>query len=84
MDLLKRGIQSYAWLVGGAIVLALVWGTNLLVLHNTTAEIGWPVLVGVTVVVMLLGGGLHYLDTKSKADTHHGHTAVTRLWNSRE
>lgn len=56
MDVLKRlgqGIRLYVVLLGSALLLAVVWWVNGSVLANTTAETGWPVMVGVVVATVV-------------------------------
>lgn len=53
MDFLRRlgqGIRLYAVLLGTAMLIAVVWWANGAFLGNTTAETGWPVIVGVVAV----------------------------------
>lgn len=53
MDLVNRlgqGVRLYAVLLGSALLIAVVWWVNRSVLGNTTAETGWPVMVGIVVV----------------------------------
>lgn len=85
MDLLSRGVHLYGLLVGGVLALALVWGSNRFVFHNTTGEIGWPVLIGVAVLLTTALVGLRQLI----ALTTEGATSWTRpelphQWNNRK
>ena len=53
MDFLGRlgqGVRLYAVLLGTALLVAVVWWANGAFFGNTTAETGWPVIVGVVVV----------------------------------
>lgn len=79
MELLKRGIQTYLVVLAGITVLTIVWGANIFWLGNTTAEIGWPILIGLTFVVVALLVWVHQRgDSAKELDTE------PFDWNSRK
>lgn len=59
MTVFKRGVQLYLVVVAFIATLGLVWGANRLVLENTTAATGWPVMAGLAGVVVVIGVFVH-------------------------
>lgn len=85
MDLLSRGVHVYGLLVWGVLGLVLVWGGNRFVFHNTAAEIGWPVLVGVTVSLTAVIAVVHHLMVISRKNASSWESPdIPYRWNSRK
>lgn len=84
MDVLARGFQSYLTIVGGVLLLALVWGANRYLTDSTTAETGWPLMIAVAVLLVVLIVGVRHLAARS-ADRlpFIGRESEPHDWNSR-
>lgn len=54
MDVLARGLQSWLTVLGGVLLLALVWSANRYLTDSTAAETGWPVLVAIAALLLVL------------------------------
>lgn len=59
MELLRRGVQSYLVILGGVSILVFLWGANRFLLDSSATDIRWPLLVGITVVLVVLLMLLH-------------------------
>lgn|GEM_PF-6748667 len=65
MTAFYRGIQLYLLLLAFTGTLAMVWGTNWLLLDSTT---GWPPMLGLSGVLVILGGVVHHRWTPDDGD----------------
>lgn len=84
MNLLTRGIHGYLVIVGGIALLAVVWWANQYLFKNTTAEAGWPLLVGAAMLLVVLIVGVRRLMASSVvAGVYHRPTAPYG-WGSRQ
>lgn len=84
MDVLARGLQSYLTILGAVVILALVWVGNRYLAHSTAAETGWPVLVAITVLLLVLVvGGRHLADRAGDRLPVIGREPDIRDWNNR-
>lgn len=82
MNVLNRGIQSYVLFIGGLVIVVAVWGANLYLFDNSTADVGWPVLLGVAVLLLGIVVGLRRLVATSGGDSR---SLVSPYdWNSRK
>ncbi|MFB6299310.1 MAG: hypothetical protein ABEH65_03530 [Halobacteriales archaeon] len=68
MEILDSGVRLYLLVLTGVATGTVVWGINRFLLGNTSGGTGWPVMIGVSVVIVALGllGRLWY--TASDAD----------------
>lgn len=84
MDVLSRGLQSYLTIVGGVLLLALVWAGNRYLMNSTTAETGWPMLIAVALLLMvLIVGGRHLAARSADRLPFVGRGSKPHDWNSR-
>lgn len=84
MDFLSRGFQSYLTIVGGVLLLGLVWGANRYLSDSTTAETGWPLMIAIAVLlVVLIVVGRHLAARSADRLPLIGRESDTRDWNSR-
>lgn len=85
MDVLARGLQSYLTVLGAVLLLALVWAANRYLTASTTAETGWPVLIAITLLlVVLVVVGRHLAGRAGERLPLVGREPGTRDWNSRK
>lgn len=84
MDFLARGLQSYLTVLGAVVILALVWGGNRYLADSTAAETGWPVLIAITLLLVVLVVGGRYLAGRAGDRLPLvGRDPDTRDWNNR-
>lgn len=84
MDVLTRGMQGSWVVLGGLVMLVLVWGVNRVVFGNTTAETGWPLLVGTAIALFGLYGFTRLATAASGDREVHRRDSKPRRWNSRK
>lgn len=68
MTAFERGIQVYLLVLAFIATLTVVWGTNGFVLDNATAATGWPLLIGIAGVFVVIGVVWHHLRAKNDHD----------------
>ena len=76
MDLPKRlgqGARLYGVLLGSALLVGGVWWVNSAVLGNSTDETGWPVIVGVVVVPVVVLLIVNRLFAESEDERYESH-----------
>lgn len=80
MDILTRVIQGYLIIVGGIVLLALVFGANQYLFKNTTAETGWPLLVEAVIMIVVLIMGTRRLIASSAVSGAYDRPSKTYRW----
>ena len=58
MSVFDRGLQLYFAILAFITMLTIVWGLNRLLLDQTSAATGWPLMIAIAVGIVLLGIGV--------------------------
>lgn len=84
MDILARGFQTYLTIAGGVLLLALVWAGNRYLTDSTAAETGWPLMIAVAVLlVVLIVWGRHLVGRSAERMPFVGRESDPHDWNNR-